>query len=199
MKAAISTSSFGALRRSSACRTSGKLVVAPSRTALSVPRIAFALTAASTARPASETSNGPSSIVAPPLRTNGTKMATKSTSGSTTRARVQSVPGPTRAVIATAVSASAQATQTGHACSGVVTATSVTPVSPSSFARGSRRWIGLSGFPATPALELLGAHAVTGRLRAVLTRAKPSAKTISVPVKPARPLASFSLCTPGKA
>ena len=55
MKAAIRTSSRGAFRRSSACRTSGKLVVAPSRTALSVPRIAFALTVANVARPASET------------------------------------------------------------------------------------------------------------------------------------------------
>ena len=52
MKAAIRTSSFGAFRRSSACSTSGKLVVAPSRTALSVPRNAFALTVAKVARPA---------------------------------------------------------------------------------------------------------------------------------------------------
>ena len=69
-------------------------------------------------------------------------------SGSTTRARDAIVRAGMWASAATASSAAAQATNTGHARSGVETATIVIPSSPISFARGSRRWIGLS--PTTP-------------------------------------------------
>ena len=161
MKAAIRISSRGARSRSSACRTSGKLVVAPSRTALHVPRIAFALTVANVARPCSETVTGPRSTGSP-SRTNGTNTATNRTSGSTTRTRLQTVRGLTRASAATTISVAAQATYAGHAASGVETATSVMPAKPISFARGSRRWIGLSRSPATP-VWLQAAHAGTRR------------------------------------
>ncbi len=109
MNAAISTSSFGAFKRSSACSTSGKLVVAPSRTALSVPRIAFAPTVANVSSPSRETVTGPRSTGSP-SRTNGTKTATKRTSGSTTFTRLQSVRTGTRPSTATVTSASAHAT-----------------------------------------------------------------------------------------
>ena len=71
MKAAISVSSRGTRSRSSACSTSGKLVVAPSSTALTVPIIAFALTVAKVASPASDTVSGPSSTVVAAAATNG--------------------------------------------------------------------------------------------------------------------------------
>jgi hypothetical protein len=100
--------------RSRPCSTSGNDVVVPSRTALSVPIDAFTLTAANVASPASDTENTPSETCSP-LRTNGTNTPTKSTSGSTTRARDHSTRGPTRPTTATATSASAQATNAGQA------------------------------------------------------------------------------------
>ena len=73
---------------------SGKLVVAPSRTAPSAPIAALAVTSANVASPASESDSGPTSTAGPP-RTNGTKAATKTTSGRITRTRDQTIPGST--------------------------------------------------------------------------------------------------------
>ncbi len=150
MPAAISTSSRGARKRSSAASTSGTDVVALSSTAPPVPSAALAATVVNVARPAAETLIGPRSTRAPPARMNGTSAATHRTAGSTSRPRDQTVAARTRASAAIATSARAQATNAGHACSGVETATSVTPVSPISFARGSSRWTGLAGSPASP-------------------------------------------------
>ena len=41
-------------------------------------------------------------------------------------------------------------TNTGQASTGVETATTVTATRPRIFARGSSRWTGLAGFPASP-------------------------------------------------
>ena len=149
MNAAIRTSRRGARIRSSPCSTSGKLVVAPSSTALTVPIAAFDATDANVVRPSSDTRERAEVDRSPP-RTNGMNTATKTTSGRTTRARVQTTPGPTRAVAAIAASASAHATSTRPRRGGVETPTSVIPANPTIFARGSRRWIGLAGSPATP-------------------------------------------------
>ena len=84
MNAAISTSNRGAFSRSSACSTSGKLVVAPSRTAENVPINAFGAIS-------------------------GENAATSSTGNATIRARRRIVRGPMCARVATSTSAAAQA------------------------------------------------------------------------------------------
>ena len=53
--------------------TAGKVVVAPSSTALTVPMIALIATAPNTSRPCSCTVSGPSAQVSPPWRTKGRK------------------------------------------------------------------------------------------------------------------------------
>src|SRR5918994_5796053 len=128
---------------------SGKLVVAPSRTAPTAPIVALAVTSANVARPASDSASGPTCTAGPP-RTNGTKAATNTTSGRITRTRAQTVPGLTLATAATTASATAHAAKAGHARNGVETATTVIPASPTIFARGSSRWIRLAVSPATP-------------------------------------------------
>ena len=74
-----------------------------------MPRIAFAPTVANVSSPSRETVTGPRSTGSP-SRTNGTKTATKRTSGSTTFTRLQSVRTGTRPSTATVTSASAHAT-----------------------------------------------------------------------------------------
>src|SRR3954447_15153759 len=167
MKPAISVSRRGARIRSSPCSTSGKLVVAPSSTALTVPIAALEPTAANVVSPSRESANGPTWTFSPP-RTNGTNTATKSTSGSTTFARDQSTSGPTRAAAATATSASAHTASTGQYRGGVETPTTVIPARPAILARGSSRWTRLAGSPASPdSCSPLTAHhpadAVAGR------------------------------------
>ena len=61
MKAAISTSRRGTRIASSPRSTDGNEVVAPSRTAATVPIVAFAATAAKVSSPSSCTVNGPRS------------------------------------------------------------------------------------------------------------------------------------------
>ena len=79
--------------RSSACRTSGKLVVAPSSTALHVPRIALAVTVANVARPCLGHRHRAEVDGSPP-RTNGTNTATNSDEREhDPRARARSCPG----------------------------------------------------------------------------------------------------------
>ena len=123
MKLAIRISTRGTLSFSSAWSTSGKLVVAPSSTAESAPTSALAAA-------------------------DGVNSATSRTGNSTMLVRRMSTPGGTRASAATSNSVSAQATYVGHAV--VETATTVIAAKPSTFVRGSSRWIGLCGFPATP-------------------------------------------------
>ena len=79
-----------------------------------------------------------------------------------------------RASAAIVASASAQATNAGQARSGVETPTTVIPASPRIFARGSRRWIGLAGSPATP-VRCSGAPLTLGaaRRRVATTPAMP--------------------------
>src|SRR4051794_24937451 len=129
MKPAISVSSRGARIRSRPCSTSGNVVVAPSRTALTVPISALELTPKNVVSPSRDSASGPTSTFSPP-RTNGTNTATNTTSGSTILARDQITPGPTRASPAITASASAHAASTGQYRGGVETPTTVIPARP---------------------------------------------------------------------
>ena len=173
-----------------------------SSTAPTVPIVAFSATVARTARPSSWTVSGPSSYAVPPGRRNGTKTATNSTSGSTKRARRQISRGGIRAAAAIAASTTPQAANTGQAASGVETATSVIARIPTTFARGSRRWTGLAGSPASPVSSRAWLQSAPMALPASAGGSptpEATANTPSVPTKPATPVATRSFSMPGKA
>ena len=89
---------------------------------------------------------GPTSTAGPP-RTNGTNAATKTTSGSDhPHARPDEPRADARDARRSPPARARRRRRPATRCSGVETATTVIPASPTIFARGSRRWIGLAGF-----------------------------------------------------
>ena len=165
MNAAISTSSRGARRRSSACSTSGKLVVAPSRTAQT--RADHRLRADGGERAA----RTPSADRGRRDRRGDERDEDRDEqqSGRTTRARRQSVLG--RYARERGDGTSATRARDAHAARRAAASRPrrrSPPASPSSFARGSSRWIGLVGSRPAPRSS---AWSQPGSRRAVRRRA----------------------------
>ena len=192
----------GTRSRSSPRRTSGKVVVAPSRTALTVPIVALTATVANVSGPP-RTVSGPSPS-RPALaderdeRPRGGQAAARRGRGAR-RVRAHACDGRDRR------EHGAQATRRATP-SGVETATTVSRRGRRIFARGSSRWIGLAGSPASPIRSGRSQSPLTPGRRAGLAaagararRAPASAKTSSVPTKPARPVATRSSSTHGNA
>ena len=177
MKAAIRTSRRGTRSASRPRSTSGKVVVAPSSTALEGADRRLGGDGREDRQAGLVDRQRPELDAAPPARTNGTKTATNSTSGSTTRTRRQSVRGGTRATAAYGRERPrAHATYTGQRSSGVETATTVTPSRPTIFARGSSRWAGLRGIAGEPGqLQRVVAEPAHAARRSARGRARPPA------------------------
>ncbi len=152
-------------------------MVAPSRTAENVPRMAFVPTVTAIASPSS--------------RTSGTNAATSSTGGSDDPRAAQIVRGPTCASAATRISAAAHAAWTGHA--DVDTAITVTALEPEQL---RARVQAVDRAVADHARLVEPAHA---RRRRPRTSRKPAPNTIRVPVNPASPVARRSSARPGNA
>ena len=192
----------GTRRRSRPRSDAGQLVVAPSRTAPRVPIVALP---PPRRRPRAR----------PRTRSAGRARRRCRRGGRTARRRHEHdrQEDERRAARARArgrarrrdrASRSAHAASTGHAAGGVDTATSVTPASPSSLARGSSRCTGLAGSPGQPrrtseAVQAAHATALAGGARPTATRRRSRARTRRACRRsPARPVASARVLDAGE-